>query len=116
MVKKQGGSDRSDEAYRVVYSTDPPKKSTSEGSKEVQPGPLRPAVNIERKGRGGKTVTIISKLPNHDTLLKDLCAHLKRALGSGGTYRTLDGQGIIEIQGDHREQIGDLIATYSQRK
>jgi translation initiation factor 1 len=62
------------------------------------PGTVR--VSIEKKGRGGKTVSIIAGLPLHrEEDLKQLAAELKRRCGSGGAIK----DGVIEIQGDHRD-------------
>lgn len=114
--KKERGTAGDDEEYRLVYSTDPIKTGTAKDSGPLPSGPLKPVVRIERKGRNGKTVTIVSKLPAHDAFLKDLCAHLKRSLGSGGSYCVSDGEGVIEIQGDRREQVLALVQGYSQKK
>ncbi len=114
--KKHRGSSDSGEEYRLVYSTDPiTKTKQSESSGAFPAGPIKPAVRIERKGRNGKTVTIVAKLPASDAFLKDLCAHLKRALGCGGSHEVSDGQGIIELQGDRREQVVDLIHGYKKK-
>ena len=53
----------------------------------------------DRKGRGGKTVTVITGLPASqlDALVRDL----KRLCGTGGTVR----DDLVEIQGDHRERL-----------
>lgn len=60
---------------------------------------------LEKKGRGGKEVTVIDQLPKNEIFLKDLTKELKSKCGSGGTY-LMDGQeGVIEIQGDKRLQI-----------
>lgn len=58
-------------------------------------------VSIEKKGRGGKTVSVITGLRGTDDALKTLAAELKRRCGTGGTLKA----GVIEIQGDHRETI-----------
>jgi translation initiation factor 1 len=55
----------------------------------------------EKKGRRGKTVTTLSGLPGSPQELKDLAADLKRFCGSGGSVK----EGIIIIQGDHRQKI-----------
>lgn len=55
----------------------------------------------ESKGRGGKTVTLVKKLVLSEKDLKALAKKLKRACGSGGTIK----DGVIEIQGEHREKI-----------
>jgi len=54
-------------------------------------------VRREVKGRGGKTVTVISGLSLDGEALKELAGELKRRCGSGGTVK----DGIIEIQGEH---------------
>jgi translation initiation factor 1 len=53
-------------------------------------------VRRETKGRGGKTVTVVSGVPGDEAALKALAGELKRRCGSGGTAK----DGIIEIQGD----------------
>ncbi len=56
-------------------------------------------VRCERKGHGGKTVTVISGLPLAEAALTTLAGELKRRCGCGGTIKA----GNIEIQGDHAE-------------
>ena len=56
-------------------------------------------VQRESKGRGGKTVTVLAGIPLGDEPLKVLAGELKRRCGTGGTIK----DGIIEIQGDHRD-------------
>ncbi len=58
-------------------------------------------VQLSRKGRGGKTVTVITGLQHTETTLSDLAKKLKGQCGTGGTVK----EGEIEIQGDHREKI-----------
>jgi translation initiation factor 1 len=55
----------------------------------------------DRKGRGGKTVTLVAGLSGSSAELSALASDLKRLCGTGGTLR---GQ-VIEIQGDVRERI-----------
>jgi translation initiation factor 1 len=55
----------------------------------------------DRKGRGGKTVTLIAGLSAPSAELAALASHLKRLCGTGGTLRG----DVIEIQGDVRERI-----------
>ena len=62
-------------------------------------------VRRETKGRGGKTVTAVDGVPLPEGALRELCADLKRRCGTGGTVK----DGVIQIQGDHRETIlGEL--------
>jgi translation initiation factor 1 len=56
-------------------------------------------IRRETKGRGGKSVSVISGLPLAPTQLKSLARELKQRCGVGGSTR----QDSIEIQGDHRE-------------
>ncbi|MGE5285196.1 MAG: translation initiation factor Sui1 [Actinomycetota bacterium] len=58
-------------------------------------------VRREVKGRGGKTVTTVSGVPLGREALRNLASDLKRRCGTGGTAK----DGVIEIQGDHREAI-----------
>jgi translation initiation factor 1 len=53
----------------------------------------------DRKGRGGKTMTVITGLPA--STLTTLAQQLKKLCGSGGTVK----DGNIEIQGDHCEKV-----------
>jgi translation initiation factor 1 len=54
-------------------------------------------IRRETKGRGGKTVTVISGVPLDSSGVKTLAGELKRFCGTGGALK----DGIIEIQGDH---------------
>jgi translation initiation factor 1 len=56
-------------------------------------------VRREVKGRRGKAVTTISGVPLNAEALRELAAELKRRCGTGGSSK----DGVIEIQGDHRD-------------
>lgn len=60
-------------------------------------GPVR--VGRQTQGRRGKGVTVITGLPCDADALKALAAELKARCGTGGTVK----DGVIEIQGDHRD-------------
>lgn len=67
-------------------------------------------VSRTKAGRGGKTVTLVTGLPPTD--VATVGAKLKRLCGSGGTVR----DGVVEIQGDHRQRIADhLSSTYTTK-
>jgi translation initiation factor 1 len=68
-------------------------------------------LRIEKSGRGGKTVTVIDQLPKQEIFLRELTSELKKKCGSGGTYSTAGKEGLIEIQGDKRELIKELLTT-----
>ena len=55
----------------------------------------------DRKGRGGKTVTVVRGLQLSPDDLAALGRQLKKKCGAGGTIK----DGNIEIQGDHRERV-----------
>jgi translation initiation factor 1 len=63
-------------------------------------------VSRDRKGRRGKTVTVISGLPAAREGLQEIATALKRLCGSGGTV----AEGNVEIQGDHRERVAARLA------
>jgi translation initiation factor 1 len=68
------------------------------------PGAAKPSsirVGRETQGRAGKGVTTVSGLPLSIADIEALATKLKKRCGSGGTVRN----GIIEIQGDHRDAI-----------
>ena len=65
------------------------------------PGKARVRVGREVAGRGGKGVTVISGLPFDAAELAELAARLKRLCGAGGAVKN----GVIEIQGDHRDRL-----------
>lgn len=102
---------------RLVYSTDPELNRKCPKCKEVvSECTCEPVVDpksykfvavlrIEKQGRGGKTVTVIDRLPKNELFLKELTTKLKKRCGTGGTYLTSGKDGVIEIQGDHRESI-----------
>jgi translation initiation factor 1 len=58
-------------------------------------------VGREIKGRAGKGVTTVTGLPLSPSDIETLATRLKKRCGSGGTVR----DGVIEIQGDHRDVI-----------
>lgn len=65
------------------------------------PDRLVAKLRVEKKGRGGKTVTVVYGLPRNETFLKDLGQRLKRECGTGGSV----GEDTIELQGEMRERV-----------
>ncbi|EOD81214.1 Translation initiation factor SUI1-related protein [Grimontia indica] len=90
-----------DDNSRLVYSTD------SGRIKEEKQAPVREKgdgiVRIQRqtKGRKGKGVCLVTGLEIDDAALKLVAAELKKVCGCGGAVK----DGVIEIQGDKRDQI-----------
>ena len=105
---------------RLVYSTESGRVTTCPTcglpyknchcSQSTQPtrksdGIVR--VRRERKGHGGKTVTVIDGVIGSDAELAALAQQLKKLCGSGGTVK----DGNIEIQGDHCEKVMAKLTT-----
>jgi len=59
----------------------------------------------ESSGRGGKAVTLVKNLALSTEDLKALARKLKQECGTGGTIK----DGMIEIQGEQREKIADVL-------
>jgi translation initiation factor 1 len=104
--------------YKLAYSTDPKQNQRCAICKELVVNchctpsaglpsfdSLAPVMQLERKGRAGKSVTVLKKLPPSKDLLELLTGKLKKKCGTGGTYKIEDHGGVIEIQGDKREEI-----------
>ncbi|PLX89386.1 MAG: stress response translation initiation inhibitor YciH [Desulfuromonas sp.] len=62
-------------------------------------------VHRESKGRKGKGVTLITGIPLDSAELKQYAKQLKQRCGSGGTVKN----DVVEIQGDHRDLLVDLL-------
>lgn len=92
----------------LVYSSETGRIACAEKSKTVkstkQQSVAMPAdgtvrIRRETKGRGGGTVIVIAGIPLQGAQLKELAGALKKKCGCGGTVK----DGIVEIQGDHRD-------------
>ena len=108
----------------LVYSTEhgrtcpkcdrPLPQCTCGGQKKSVPkgdGIVR--ISRETKGRKGSGVTLITGLPLTEPELAALAKQLKQRCGSGGTVKN----GVIEVQGDHRDVIlAELIRLGYQTK
>ena len=88
---------------RVVYSTGDGdlRKAPDRGLGERRSDGDRVRVRREVAGRRGKAVTTVSGVPVDDAGLKELAGKLKKRCGVGGSVK----QGVIEIQGDHRDVV-----------
>ncbi len=72
---------------------------------EPVPAKVSCVLRLEKKGRGGKTVTVVAGLPRNRAFVATLAADLKRACGTGGTA----AEDAVEIQGDQRERLRSLL-------
>lgn len=112
-MKKNDWKDR----LNIVYSTNPDFSYQLDKEKEpatVDPKQQKLRVSIEKKGRGGKTVTVITGFIGSEDDLKELGRMLKTKCGVGGAVK--DGE--ILIQGEFKQRIIDLLKAegYSQTK
>lgn len=99
----------------LVYSTDkgricpqcghPVKQCCGSKQRTSQSGDGQIRISRQTKGRKGAGVSVISGIPLDDAALKKLAKQLKQKCGSGGTAKN----GIIEIQGDHRQTLVDTL-------
>jgi translation initiation factor 1 len=95
----------------TVYSTKPAfkKRCPRCGSfpcrcpkpKSLPPEQQTAGILREKKGRGGKTVTVIKGLQLKPKDMKALAKQLKKSVGAGGSVKN----GTIEIQGDNRDAV-----------
>lgn len=101
----------------VVYSTNPNFRYETSEEEETETLPKNQQklrVSMEKKGRGGKTVTLIRGFVGTEDDLKDLGKLLKTKCGVGGSVKDDE----IIIQGDFKQRIIDLLKTegYTQTK
>lgn len=75
------------------------------GPQETVPEKIRATLNLENAGPG-KKVTVIHGLPKNTAFLESLAKELKRSCGAGGKA----GEDFVELQGDQRERLRDLLA------
>ena len=104
----------------LVYSDDPKDKKIIDGTLEkesllktqqdlVLTKTYTAVFRIEKNGRGGKTVTVLDKLPAYEPFLKDLTKEFKVKCGVGGAFKIQDSVGVIEIQGDNRLKMKTIL-------
>ena len=92
---------------RVVYSTTDGdlRRPRDPGLTQRRADGNTVKVRREVAGRRGKAVTTISGVPVNDAELRALAGRLKMRCGVGGSAK----DGVIEIQGDHREAVVELL-------
>ncbi len=72
---------------------------------ELPPQQQNLKVQASRKGRKGKTVTVVSGFQAKPETLADLVKQLKTQCGTGGTLKDNE----IEIQGEHKQKIVEIL-------
>jgi len=92
---------------RMVYSTTDGdlRKARDPALKQRRADGNRVKVRREVAGRRGKAVTTVSGVPVDDAGLKALAGRLKKRCGVGSSVK----DGVIEIQGDHRDVVMEIL-------
>jgi len=103
---------------RIVYSTETGgtcpgcgwpqrdcKCSSQRAKSDPVPARIVAKLRMEKKGRGGKTVTVVYDQPQNEALLKELSQELKKACGTGGAV----ADNTIELQGEMRDRVRDVL-------
>jgi translation initiation factor 1 len=85
----------------VVVKADPSRLRAAFKPQLARGGAASVRVGREVAGRAGKGVSVIHGLPLGPTELEELATRLKRLCGAGGAVK----EGVIEIQGDHRDRV-----------
>ena len=95
--------------HKTVWSSEDgdlrKKEQTTSHAKSLPPQQQTVYLHRESSGRAGKAVTLVKKLILSEEALKALAKKLKQECGTGGTIK----EGVIEIQGEHREKIADVL-------
>jgi translation initiation factor 1 len=94
---------------RTVWSSgqgDLRKSKPSQAVSKSQPPQQQTAyLHRQSSGRGGKPVSLVKNLVLSAEDLKALAKKLKEECGTGGTVK----DGVIEIQGEQRERIAEIL-------
>lgn len=97
-------SSESGDQRKVEQKSQPAKVSIAPNKQTVY-------LHRDNKKRGGKGVTLLKGLVLTEPDLISLAKQIKQSLGSGGTVK----DGVIEIQGDQREKIGEVLIKMGYR-
>jgi translation initiation factor 1 len=97
--------------HRTVWSSEHGDMRKNENkpttARSLPPNQQMVYLHRETKGRGGRPVSLVKNLVLSEADLKALSKQLKQACGSGGTVK----DGLIEIQGEHREKLSQVLRT-----
>ena len=103
------------DALRALLPDQPAEDTAREESYATEPAEAqqreRLDIVLERKGRSGKTATIVTGFAIPDESVRRIAAQLKSALGTGGSARG----GEILVQGDRRNDVLRLLTSFGYR-
>ena len=116
MAKHTKNNDWKDR-LNVVYSTNPNfqyETGNTEEAETLSPNQQKLRVQLDRKNRGCKVVTLVTGFVGTDDDLKELGRMLKSKCGVGGSAK--DGE--IIVQGDFKQKVIELLKKegYTQTK
>jgi translation initiation factor 1 len=106
--KRKNSDNKTTDGKRVVYSefgNVDNSAALERGTPEIPPKQQNLKIQASRKGRGGKTVTVISGFQEKPETLTALAKQLKAQCGTGGTVKDNE----IEIQGEHKQKLLELL-------
>ena len=98
----------------IVYSTNPDFKYDDGGEEEVEtlpPARQQLRIQLDKRNRNGKSVTLITGFVGTEDDLKELGKMLKTKCGVGGAAK----EGEIIIQGDHRDRVVEILTKSGYR-
>lgn len=106
--KSKNQSSNSKSGNRIVYSefgSSSNPAAVERAVQELPPNQQNLRLQASRKGRKGKTVTVISGFQTKSETLTQLLKQLKSQCGSGGTVK----DDTLEIQGDHAQKLVEIL-------
>lgn len=106
MSSKRKSSQKNRIAYQEFGSPDN-SAATERAVPDLPPNQQNLRVQATRKGRKGKTVTVITGFQSKSETLAELLKQLKNQCGSGGTIK----DNTLEIQGDHKEKVVQILTN-----
>ena len=103
--KSSGSQSSSDRVVYQEFGSNPNPDALERATRELPPNQQNLRVQATRKGRGGKTVTVITGFQAKPETLADLLKKLKTQCGSGGTVK----DDTLEIQGEHAQKLVQIL-------
>lgn len=110
MARKKNSNTQQEKSDRIVYrefGTKNNSEAIARGEQQLPPNQQDLRLQASRKGRKGKTVTIISGFQQQAESLPQLLKNLKTQCGAGGAVK----ENTIEIQGDHTQKLLDILTN-----
>ena len=99
---------RKNSSGNLVYSTGPVTPEPDPDPIESEKAPsssIEAVISIEKKGRGGKSVTVVEIRGVNPDHAKSIGKKLKAACGVGGTTKGT----TVEVQGDQRPKVREVL-------